>query len=258
MIEIIRNASIILGATLLRYFFIAGVAFLFFYIFLNKRFKTGKIQAKVLKKKDIIREVLHSCQSAAVFTGITLLILFSPIKEYTLIYDNVNDYSYWWLIISIVVSFVIHDTYFYWMHRLLHHRKIYKYTHVVHHRSINPSPWASYSFHILEAIPEGLVLLLLAFILPMHIIAISLFTIIGLIINVYGHLGYEIAPKAFRGTVFFKIVNTSVHHNLHHSRFHGNYSLYFRFWDRIMNTEITDYEKHYDLLQKKRFPNEKA
>jgi len=79
-----------------------------------------------------------------------------------------------------------------------------------------------------------------------------LFTIVAFGINVYGHLGYEIAPKWFRRTWLFEIMNTSVHHNLHHSKFIGNYGLYFRFWDRLMKTENPDYVKSYDALMAKR------
>jgi len=87
----------------------------------------------------------------------------------------------------------------------------------------------------------------------MHPVTILLFTITGFIINVYGHLGYEVAPKWFRYSWLFEILNTSVHHNLHHSKFKGNYGLYFRIWDRLMGTEHPDYVKEYDKLQKQRF-----
>jgi sterol desaturase/sphingolipid hydroxylase (fatty acid hydroxylase superfamily) len=74
-------------------------------------------------------------------------------------------------------------------------------------------------------------------------------------INVYGHLGYEIAPKWFRNSIFFEFINSSVYHNLHHSKFKGNYGLYFRFWDKIMGTEHEDYVKMYDEIQSRRFLN---
>ena len=253
MTEIVQTLSYIFGLTIIRYIVIAGVAFLLFYFLLAKKFLNSKIQTRPLKKKNIVREILHSCQSAIVFTVITFIILFTPLKNYTLIYDSIGEYSYWWIGISTLLALIIHDTYFYWMHRSLHHKKIYKYTHVVHHKSTNPSPWASYSFHVLEAIAEGLILVVIVFMLPLHIVSISLFTVVGLIINVYGHLGYEIAPKAFRSTILFKFLNTSVHHNMHHSRFNGNYGLYFRIWDRLMKTEVSDYEKQYDIIQEKRF-----
>lgn len=48
-------------------------------------------------------------------------------------------------------------------------------------------------------------------------------------------------------------MNTSTHHNIHHSKFNGNYGLYFRFWDKMMGTEHPDYVKKYDEIQKRRF-----
>ncbi|RZK36489.1 MAG: fatty acid hydroxylase family protein, partial [Pedobacter sp.] len=89
--------------------------------------------------------------------------------------------------------------------------------------------------------------------LPMHKLAIILFVLVGFIINVYGHLGYETAPKWLRKSFLFEIINTSVHHNLHHSKFNGNYGLYFRIWDRLCKTENPDYVKEYDRVQTNRF-----
>jgi lathosterol oxidase len=252
MENIIGSFSYIFLVSLMRYFLIAGVPFILCYYAFKYKMEIYKIQNKVIKKKDIVREIVHSTQTTFIFTIIAWAILFSPLNQYTLVYKNIDDFPYWWIIISLVLSLIIHDTYFYWMHRLLHHKRIYKYTHVIHHKSTNPSPWTSYSFHILEAIAEGMILLVLAFILPLHQVTMLLFTIIGFIINVYGHLGYEIAPKKLRNSFIFKIINTSVYHNLHHSQFNGNYGLYFRFWDRIMKTENPDYVKHFDILIKKR------
>jgi len=253
MAETIEILGYILGITLFRYFIIAGTAFLLCYLLLSKMLENSKIQKRTLKQKNIRSEIMHSSQTALVFTAITFIVLFSPLKEHTLLYEQIDEYPYWWIGVSTLAGLIVHDTYFYWMHRLLHNKRIYKYTHAVHHRSTNPSPWTSYSFHILEAVAEGVVLVVLVFVIPMHVTSIALFTVIGLAINVYGHLGYEIAPKAFRSTFLFKLLNTSVHHNLHHSRFKGNYGLYFRFWDRLMKTEVPDYEDQYDQLQQKRF-----
>jgi hypothetical protein len=60
-------------------------------------------------------------------------------------------------------------------------------------------------------------------------------------------------PKWFRRTWLFEIINTSVYHNLHHEKFNGNYSLYFRVWDRLIGTEHPDYVKRYDALQERQF-----
>lgn len=236
-----------------RYFVLAGVPFILFYLLLPSKTSRFKIQQKQASKKDFLREVWHSMQSNLVFTIIAVAILFTPLKGYTLIYDQMTDYPVWYFWLSVVFCLIIHDTYFYWMHRLLHHKKLFKLTHVVHHQSTNPSPWTAYSFHLLEAVTEGAILLVLVFALPLHPFSVVLFTVSSFVINVYGHLGYEIAPKWFRHTWLFEVFNTSVHHNLHHSKFKGNYGLYFRIWDRVMGTEHPDYVKDYDRLQHQRF-----
>lgn len=239
--------------TLVRYFVLAGIPFLVCYILFSPGIRKAKIQARYATRKDFIREILHSVASSFVLSAMAYIVLYTPLRGHTLIYLKISDYPLWWLPVSLVLSLVIHDTYFYWMHRLLHHKRIFRYTHLVHHKSVNPSPWASYSFHILEAIAEGGVILLLAFVLPLTPLTVLLFTLSSFVINVYGHLGYEIMPKSLRNSFLFGMINTSTYHNLHHSRFTGNYGLYFRWWDRMMKTENPNYEKVYDQIQEKRF-----
>jgi lathosterol oxidase len=247
----------IFTVTTARYFIIAGAAFIIFYKFFSARFAKSKIQQRSAANKDFLREIMHSMVSGFVFSVVGFAVLFTPLSRFTLVYKNINAYPLWWLPVSLVLSLIIHDTYFYWMHRLLHHKKIFKLAHLVHHKSTNPSPWASYSFHFLESVVEGAVIVVLAFVLPMHPIAILLFIVTGFIINVYGHLGYEIMPRSLRHSFLFEIINTSVHHNLHHSKFKGNYGLYFRFWDRLLKTEHPDYVKEYDRIQQQRFGSKK-
>lgn len=239
--------------SLVRYFTIAGLAFLLVYGFFSVRLRKHKIQAKAAKRSDFRREILHSVQSNLIMVLMIIPFTLPPLNAYTLSYAAVADYGWVYLIASVPVSLIIHDTYFYWMHRLLHHPQIFKQVHLLHHKSTNPSPWASYAFHATEAVAEGFILIILLFILPLHPIAIGLFILLGFIINVYGHLGYEITPKWFRHSPLFQVLNTSVHHNLHHSKFKGNYGLYFRVWDRLMGTEHPDYVKAYDKVQEQRF-----
>ncbi|RKR84452.1 sterol desaturase/sphingolipid hydroxylase (fatty acid hydroxylase superfamily) [Mucilaginibacter gracilis] len=236
-----------------RYFVIAGIAFLLCYKILSNWLTKAKIQSRTAANADFYREILHSVQTTAILAVIACLVLNTPLRNYTWVYSNLADYPTWWIIVSLVLCLIIHDTYFYWMHRLLHHPKLFRHTHLLHHKSTNPSPWTSYSFHFFEAWTEGGVLLVIVFVLPVHTLTIALFTFTGFIINVYGHLGYEIVPKRFRKSPLFGLFNTSVHHNLHHKKFNGNYGLYFRVWDRLMRTEHTDYVKEFDRVQQNRF-----
>ena len=238
--------------SLTRYFVIAGSFFLVFYILFPTSFLKGKIQHSWASKKDFIREIVHSSQTTLILAAVGLIILRSPLRSYTVVYDNWDVYPVWYAPLSILFALVIHDTYFYWMHRIVHHPRIFKTVHLLHHKSINPSPWASYSFHFTEGILEALIAPILLFLLPMHPMSFLAFTTLAFLINVYGHLGFEVMPMWLRKTWLFELINTSVYHNLHHQKFNGNYGLYFRLWDRLMGTEFKDYTKEFDKIHNRR------
>jgi sterol desaturase/sphingolipid hydroxylase (fatty acid hydroxylase superfamily) len=131
----------------------------------------------------------------------------------------------------------------------MHSSALYKRVHKVHHLSTNPSPWAAYAFHPLEAMVEAGIVVVLAFIIPVHPLSISLFLLIMMIYNVYGHLGYELYPKRFSRSRVGRWINTSVNHNQHHQFFTGNYGLYFLWWDRWMGTIREDYDKQFEEVK---------
>lgn len=253
MTEMIGRFTGILAITLLRYFLMAGLAFMMVYRWLPAILHNSKIQQRIAERKDFIREITNSVLSSILIAIAAVIALSGSLRPYTSIYTDVNTYPWWWIPASLLLSLVIHDTYFYWMHRLLHQKKLFRISHVVHHQSTNPSPWAAYSFHFVEAFLEGAVVIVLVILLPLHIVTLVLFAFTSFGINVYGHLGYEIMPKRFRHTLLFEILSTSAYHNLHHSKFKGNYGLYFRVWDRLMGTENPDYVKEYDKIQQRRF-----
>ena len=237
----------------IRYFLMAGVPFYIFYKKHEHRFNTNKIQQRIARNKDLIREIMHSMQTIVVMGGVSVLLLATPLQVYSKIYMDIAAYPIWWIPLSLMIVLIIQDTYFYWVHRIVHHPKLFKTVHLAHHKSTNPTPFAAYSFHLVEAILESFIAPILLFCLPLHPIVIVLYGAITFSLNVYGHLGFEIVPKWFRKSWLFEILNTSVHHNMHHSKFHGNYGLFFRTWDRIMKTEHPDYVKEFDKIQLQRF-----
>lgn len=253
MKQIVIDILVIFMITMFRYFAIAGTSFLIFYRWLSRRFGQSKIQLRNAGFPDFIREILHSSISSLGLAVMAYLVILGPLRKYTLIYADINAYPVWWIPLSLVLALILHDTYFYWTHRAMHHERVFRLVHLVHHRSVNPSPWAAYSFHIFEAIVEGAIIIVLAFLIPLYPGTLVAFTVVSFLINVYGHLGYEIMPKGFRKSIWFEIINTSCYHNLHHKKFKGNYSLYFRFWDKLLKTENPDYIKEYDRVQQQRF-----
>jgi len=224
---------------------------LFYVIFKNKwRFK--KIQTQLPDSNDYRREIGYSVITIIIFVLVGLLAFATPLRHYNLQYAEVDDFgwAYWGL--SIVAMIFLHDAYFYWTHRIMHHPRLFKYFHLLHHKSTNPSPWASYSFHPLEGIVEAAVIFPIIFIIPFHQTAIMVFLLFMMAYNVYGHLGFEIYPKGFNKHPIGKWLNTSVNHNLHHMYFTGNFGLYFLLWDRWMDTLRDDYDRSYMDVDKKR------
>jgi len=235
-----------------KYFFIALPFFLVYYVFFRKRLSYKKIQAKFPKLKDYIRELGFSTLSVIIFSVPPLLVLYSDaIRPHTTFYKHVEEHSTLYFVLAFPLMLLMHDTYFYWAHRIMHHPWLFKMVHLVHHRSTNPSPWAAYAFHPFEAIVESMIFVVFLFTIPVHSIHLMWFFVFSLVYNVYGHLGLEIYPKGFNKHWFGKWMNTSVSHNLHHQYFKGNYGLYFTIWDRLMGTLRSDYDTSFQNLKQR-------
>ncbi len=252
-IEVIIRA---LSHNLLRYFGVAGLAFLIFYVIFKSKWSYWKIQHSFPNQKDYRREVIFSLITVIIFVLVAVIVFGSSLREYTLRYETIEIFGWGYFILSVFLMILLHDTYFYWMHRLMHHPKIFKLVHKTHHQSTNPSPWAAYAFHPIEAFFEASIIFPIVFLIPFHRIALLTFLLFMIIYNVYGHLGYELYPKGFHKHWLGKWINTSVNHNQHHKQFTGNYGLYFLIWDRLMGTIRPDYDDAYEHSDMKRASHE--
>ena len=218
---------ILLTMMLFRYFFLC----LFFegYIWLKK---PNPISKANLQKKDLQRDMRWSVLSTGVFALISTITIELWHRGELLIYEGVA-YPYWYLPIGLVIYLVLHDTYFYWTHRLLH-RFMFKKIHFAHHESRRPTAWTSFSFHPWEALIQAIILPLLLLTFPIHWVGLLVFLIIMSVFGVTNHLGYEIYPSFLERNLF---LITARHHQCHHEKVGSNFGLYFTFWDRLMRTE---------------------
>ena len=230
-----------------RYFIIAGIGFVLYYIILRKPRGYKKIQLRFPKNRDYIREILYSVATIVIFTAATVFFVKNPpVTDHTFYYRDIHQHGWFYFFAAFPIMMVLHDTYFYWMHRLMHRPEIFRYFHRVHHLSTNPSPWAAYAFHPLEALVEIGILPAFLFIMPIHFLHLLIFFLFMITYNVYGHLGWELYPRGFSKHWLGKWINTSVNHNQHHQFFKGNYGLYFTFWDRMMGTIRNDYDQKFE------------
>ena len=232
----------------LRYALMAGLGYAIFYVWQRRAFLHRKIQQKVPNWAIMRHEISHSLVSAAIFALVALGIYGMRLQGWSKVYWEVSDYPLWYLPLSFVFLVVLHDAYFYWMHRALHHPKLFRIFHRVHHQSHNPTPWASLAFHPWEALAEIAILPILVLLVPFHPIALLAFASWSLIWNIIGHLGYELFPAGWVDHPIFKWINTSTHHNLNHKCGQGNYGLYFNWWDHWMGTNRPEYQERFRTI----------
>jgi sterol desaturase/sphingolipid hydroxylase (fatty acid hydroxylase superfamily) len=233
-----------------RYCVIAGSFFFVFYVWKKQKMWRRKIQQRLPSNSQMLFEIGHSILTTFIFglTGIGIYWLNQ--QGWTRIYTDISEYGWAWLIGSFILLTFIHDTWFYWMHRLIHLPGWFTIFHRVHHRSHNPTPWAALSFHPSEAILEIAFLPIVVMLLPFHPLVIFSFTLFSLVFNVVGHLGYEVFPSGFTRRRFFRWFNTATHHNLHHQRANCNYGLYYNFWDTWMGTNHGQYHEAFEKVKK--------
>ncbi len=249
--ELYQSILLFLGINLMRYALFAGVAYFVFYILKKSTWANKKIQAKYPNSKQIISEIKHSVISIFIFAFVGIIIFTLGKMGVLQVYQDINKYGWLYFVASIVVLLLIHDTYFYWSHRALHHPKLIKF-HLIHHQSHNTTPFTSFSFHPVEAIVQTGFVFVLVF-LPINMYAIAIMLTWQMAFNVIGHLGFEVYPKKFHNSLIGKQFNTVTHHNMHHRYTNQNFGLYFSFWDRIMKTNHKEYEQQYDANAEKMY-----
>jgi lathosterol oxidase len=227
------------------YILMASVAWLFFYVVFRTAFRHRRISRTDPTARQVGREIAHSLRSISIFGLVTLAVVVAARSGGTRMYYRVSDYGWAWFAFSIGVMVVMHDTYFYWTHRLMHHRRLYRLFHHTHHLSTSPTPWAAYAFSPAEALVQAGIGPLIVFTLPVYPTAFAAFMVWQITFNVLGHCGYEIFPRWFLRSPAGWVLNSITHHGLHHEKFRANFGLYFNVWDRLMGTNHPDYEHRF-------------
>ena len=145
------------------------------------------------------REIGWSLASAAIY-GVPAGIVAWGWQErgWTRIYSDAAAYPLWWLPVSVLAYLLLHDTWFYWTHRLMHRPWWFRRMHAVHHASRPPTAWAAMSFHPWEALSGALVIPLLVFVVPIHVAMLGVVLAIMTLMGVTNHMGWEMFPDAHR------------------------------------------------------------
>jgi sterol desaturase/sphingolipid hydroxylase (fatty acid hydroxylase superfamily) len=234
------------GAVAVRYAVFAGVAWLVAYLWFRRRWFHRKVIQRLPTSADIRREIAHSLRSAVVFGVVGTATVWAARRGWTQMYWDLGERPAWWFCASIGLTVLLHDTWFYWTHRLMHHPRVFRRVHLDHHRSTNPTPWAAFAFSPSEAAVQAAIFPLAVTVMPLHPLAFAAFMSCQMFFNVLGHTGFEVFPQRFMHSPFRFVLNTPTNHAMHHQTMGGNYGLYFNFWDRLMGTNHATYERRFD------------
>jgi len=230
-----------MATDLSRYAVFALATWLLLWVVLAVPLASRRIRAARPAARQLLTEFTVSLRSLAIFSTIGL-IAFALERAGLLPGPTLGArWGYAWSAGSLLLMIVVHDTYFYWTHRLIHVPRLFRRFHRRHHRSHNPSPFTAYSFDLSEAALQAMFVPLWMILVPTTWSVVGLFMLHQVTRNTLGHSGYELFPAGPDGRPLFDLLTTVTHHDIHHEQPRWNYGLYFTWWDRWMGTEHPDY-----------------
>lgn len=106
---------------------------------------------KVPPKERLVNIAVSSVLSLLCVFGLTYLLYDATFRA--------EPTSWWRVVLEVLAILLVYDFAYYWLHRLMHHKKLMRFVHGVHHRVRNPTAMESFYLHPLELF-AGLALLL--------------------------------------------------------------------------------------------------
>ena len=146
-------------------------------------------------------------------------------------YLRASEHPVWFVVTLIMIPFWA-SLHFYFVHRLLHWKPLYRIAHALHHRNDNTGPWSGLSMHPVEHLLYLSSILIHVVIAshPIHILFHMQWNTLGAATS---HTGFE--ALTFRGRPV--LILGSFHHQLHHRYYDCNYGNPYMPWDRWLGTD---------------------
>lgn len=228
-----------------------GVVAGLLYALLRNFLSIRKIQPNGFKWKKLRNEVFF----ALIFGGLTGLFigfLTSTLNRFGLIEFHEEPAGWWIIALEYALYFFAFDTWFYWMHRLMHKEPMYTVVHKIHHLSTAPNLVTTFSVTPLESLINGGFVPLFTAVLTVHESTMALIVPTNIIMGLYVHSGYEFLPRWWNRTWATKWFITTTFHDQHHKYFNYNFGGYTTLWDRLCGTVRKKYEADFDDIQARR------
>ncbi|TNE91235.1 MAG: sterol desaturase family protein [Deltaproteobacteria bacterium] len=144
----------------------------------------------------------------------------------------------WEVLASLVFFVYLDDALYYGMHRTLHHPRLYKHVHAVHHKVTTPWAWAGLYMHPIEYTLTGILTLVGPLLLGSHVITLWIWVAMRQWIAAEGHCGYRLP---YNPAHLFPGYGGNDFHDAHHAKFTGNYSGFLGYLDGWLGTYSKGY-----------------
>ena len=204
----------------------------------NKRFMFGdQVRDNMFRTLGYAVPIFTVYEVATYWLFANDVLGFLPIAE--------NSTGFWvWFIVLLLIMPVIHSTHFYFTHRVLHWRPLYKSVHRIHHYNIEVGPFSGLTMHPVElAIYFSTVCI--QWILALHPLN-ALYQLQFAVFNAtMSHTGYE----KILLTDDVGIESNSYFHYLHHKYFECNYDGTIAPMDQLFGTFHDGSEEAQERMQ---------
>ena len=207
-------------------------------------FKVRKIQPKGFKWKTLRNESLFAVVTLAA-SGVVLGMGMRWLTAHGYIAFDHGPASWWMIAGEYALYFFLFDTWFYWLHRLMHREPIYRWVHKLHHLSTAPNIVTTVSETPFEAWINGGFVPLFLTLFTVHDATVALITPTNIIMGLYVHSGYEFFPRWWNRSWATKWFITATFHDQHHKYFRWNFGGYTTIWDRICGTMRPRFEEDF-------------
>lgn len=139
------------------------------------------------------------------------------------------------VLLQVVVCLLIEDCGFYWLHRSLHHRFIYRHLHKVHHEYKANIGVAAEHFHPLEDVLNIVPTIAGPLLLGVHLLTFQVWLVVRISEIVNSHSGYVVPFSPWECIPL--VQGGADRHEFHHSHNVGSYGSFSKFWDWVGGTD---------------------
>ena len=168
-----------------------------------------------LFRDQVYDNIFWTCGvSGMIWTGLEVVTMWLYANHH-IPYLDPREHPVWFAVWLLAIPFW-REFHFYWVHRLIHWKPLYRHVHYLHHKNINPNPWSGMAMHPIEGF------IYLSVVMIHWVIASHPF---HFLFNLqHAALGPACGHHGFEGPILEgKLPTGSYFHYLHHRYFECNY-----------------------------------